>query len=76
MNTKSITFTRVYATRKNSAFVFIRWIKIRSYTEKKSNILYISSKYLHLPLTSLRLTCLDQLASYIDEGQLITRRCC
>ena len=34
----------------------------------------VTSQYLHLPLTSLRWTILDQLASYTDEGQLIKRR--
>ena len=32
-------------------------------------------KYLHLPLTFLKWTILDQLALSTDEGQLIARRC-
>ena len=32
------------------------------------------NQYLHLPLTFLRWTILDQLASYTDEGRLIMWR--
>ena len=37
--------------------------------------LQIINEYLHLPLTFLRWTILDQLALSTDEGQLIARRC-
>ena len=34
MNTKSGIFTRGFATRENTALLFIQWNKNRSYTEK------------------------------------------
>ena len=57
------------------------WIKILQRTllytylslyDKKSYDIY---EYLHLPLTFLKWTILDQLALSTDEGQLIARRC-
>ena len=34
-----------------------------------NNVMNFTALYLHFPLTYLRWTSLDQLASYIDEGQ-------
>ena len=69
MNAKSSIFTHVYATPENPALGVhsvnqnstLHWKKKK---KKKSSISPVN-------IYTLRWTCLDQLASYIDESQLI-----
>ena len=68
MNFKNVDYNCLEC---NAVFLFV----VLSHARKSILILLFSDIYIHLPLTSLRWTILDQLALYTDEGQLIARRC-
>ena len=75
MNIKSGIFTRGFATRENTAFLFIRWNENRSYTEKVKYPLFLIRRTWSVPMFSafqIHLSIWCKMTSYQRLCDVIT----